>query len=476
MAVSLTMLVAAMPSVHNATHKTPSVFILYTGGTIGSKLGPDGVGLAPVNTSEFKAELLALPGFAEDSVTINLSDDYPEFLIDYTVEALTPAIDSSSMTPEQWLVIAERLLPQLMLYDGVVVLHGTDTLAYTSSALAFLLSGSPKPIVVTGSQIPLLYSRNDATLNLMTSIAVGATSHIPGVVVAFDERIISGPRAVKVNADFIDGFDSPNFPQIGYNGISITYEPQYELPMPSPQDSITSLTNTAERKKQLKLLHESFKQLSVVVLTLYPGIESSTVNAMLTGSTPTVKGVCIEAFGSGNAPADPDLTRVLKHAHEAGVVLVDVTQVLTGTVNLDQYAAASGLKDAGAVSGRDMTTEACYAKLVYLAGIGLSQNNIENLFGVDMVGEVTIKTAPAPPSPLVPEVGQDHRNWNASTLASYASPSPPLLPPLSVGMNVLAAAIVGSVVVGFGLHAAYQWLRSRGYLSSTGQAAFVEMG
>ena len=257
------------------------------------------------------------------------------------------------MTPQDWLKIAQELLPRLVLFDGVVVLHGTDTLAYTSSALAFLLSGSPKPIVVTGSQIPLLYSRNDANLNLMTSIAVAATSHIPGVVVAFDERIIAGPRAVKVNADGLDGFDSPNFPLIGHNGISIRYEPQYQLPMPSPEESITSPTNTAERKMHLDYLHESFTQFSVVVLTLYPGIESSTVSAMLTGSIPTVKGVCIQAFGSGNAPADPDLMSVLKNAHEAGVVLVDITQVLTGTVNLDQYAAASGLSDAGAVSGRE---------------------------------------------------------------------------------------------------------------------------
>ena len=402
--------VAAMPSLHNATLEigplaTPSVFIFYTGGTIGSKKGPGGVGLEPVDTEEFKAELLALPGFKNDSVTINLSDDYPEFVINYTVKALTPAIDSSSMTPEQWLIIAEKLLPQLVLYDGVVVLHGTDTLAYTSSALAFLLSDSPKPIVVTGSQIPLLYSRNDAILNLMTSIAVAATSHIPGVVVAFDQRIISGPRAVKVNADQIDGFESPNYPQIGRNGIAITYAPEYELPMPSPQDSITLPSMQLERKKQLAKLHESFKQFSVVVLTLYPGIEPSTVDAMLTGPTskfpdaPTVKGMCIAAFGSGNAPADPELTNVLNRSHEAGVVLVDITQVLTGTVNLGQYAAASGLKDAGAVSGSDMTTEACYAKLVYLTGMGLSQHTIENLFSVDMVGEVTIKAAPAPPPP-----------------------------------------------------------------------------
>lgn len=375
----------------NMPKATPSVFILYTGGTIGSRLLPDGGGLGPVNTQEFREELLTIPGFDKQVVTVNVDDGHPETKVRYDVHALTPAIDSSSMTPAGWLQIANATLLHLQAHDGVVILHGTDTMAYTSSALAFLLSGTPKPIVVTGSQIPLAYGRNDASENLMASIAVAATSRIPGVVVAFSDRIMAGPRAVKVNADTFTGFDSPNYPCIGHIGIGLTYEPRLELPIPDPTISITEPTNFDARKKLFNDFGKSFQQFSVVVIKLYPGIQHSTVNAMLTGTTPPVKGVCIEAYGSGNAPADVELMTAFQHAHEKGAVLVDVTQVLAGTVSLYQYAAAHGLAAAGVISGRNMTTEACYAKLIYLTARGFSQTEIEEYFRVDMVGEVTVE-------------------------------------------------------------------------------------
>ena len=363
----------------------PRVYVLYTGGTIGMAGSP----LAPLSPDDFAALVASQPGFDGRFVTVQLDDD-EDSRIEYVLDAFDAPLDSSSMTPQDWLQIAQRLLEHYADCDGMVVLHGTDTMAFTASALSFLLSGLSKPVVVTGAQIPLQQTRNDALRNLVTSIVIAATK--PSIVEStlfFDTELQRGNRAEKVNASEFPAFSSPNFPPLAVNGITITVDGELLLKPPKPSESLADVRNRQRRQEELRCWSKAYAAFSIVTLTLFPGIQASTVRAMLSGTRPRVRGVVIEAFGSGNAPANTELMAVLKDAHERGVVLLDITEVLRGVVDLDAYQSASGLKEAGAVSGFDMTPEAALSKLIYLTGLGLDQQQIEQELEENLQGELT---------------------------------------------------------------------------------------
>ncbi len=363
---------------------TKKVYVLYTGGTIGMAGNP----LKPLSPAEFAKLVASQPGFSASTLTIQLDDDKPS-VIDYTLKSFEVPLDSSSMTPEDWITIAEDLLDNYEGYDGLVVLHGTDTMAFTASALSFLMKGLDKPIVVTGAQVPLQQTRNDALRNMVTAMVVAATTKVPESTLLFDTKLIRGNRSEKVNASFFPAFDSPNFEPLGKLGIQIDIDGSLVLGPPSADESLSVEQNRKTLSEALARWKMAYQEFSVIALILFPGIQASMVKAMLEETSPQVKGVVIMAFGSGNAPANKELLDYLKAAHKRGVVLVDITQVLMGSVDLDAYQSASGLKAAGAVSGYDMTPEAALTKLIWLTGRGLSQKEIEHELTIDWHGEIS---------------------------------------------------------------------------------------
>ncbi|MBR9920894.1 MAG: asparaginase [Bacteroidetes bacterium] len=364
------------------------VYVLYTGGTIGMAGSP----LKPLSPEKFAALVASQPGFSQDTLTVQLEEDKPT-VIDYTLKSFKTPLDSSSMTPEDWVTIAEDLLDNYEGFDGLVVLHGTDTMAFTASALSFLMEGLDKPVVVTGSQVPLQQTRNDALRNMVSAITVAATSKVPESTLLFDTKLIRGNRSEKVNASFFPAFESPNFTPLGKLGIDIHIDDSIIQPLPPAGKRLSNEQNRKKLSSSLKEWSLKYKKFSVISLILFPGIQASMVKAIIEETKPEIKGAIIMAFGSGNAPANQELLDYLKVAHERGIVLVDITQVMMGSVNLDAYQSASGLKEAGAVSGYDMTPEAALTKLIWLTGQGHSQKEIERELTTDLHGEITREIA-----------------------------------------------------------------------------------
>jgi len=313
----------------------------------------------------------------------------------YTVAWTPQPLDSSNMSPSDWIAIAQQLAASYAKFDGFVVLHGTDTMSFTASALSFLFAGLSKPIVLTGSQLPLANTLNDALPHLVGAIVLAGTIQVPEVCLYFDSLLLRGNRPVKVNANQFAGFNSPNFPPLATVGTEITVNSTLLLPPPDWGSSLSNPANLGALQQQLAQLATAVTGFSVVALILYPGIQSSTVEAMFQGTTPPVWGVVLEAFGEGNGPSSPDFLQVLTNANAAGVVLMDNTQVLTGSVNISAYATGSGLAAAGALSAYDMTPEASLTKLVWLFATGTDASAVKQAMQADLRGEIT------PPSPAL---------------------------------------------------------------------------
>lgn len=333
------------------------VYIANTGGTIAMQKTGDGY--APV--SGFLQEQMAMmPALRRDSMPA------------YDIHEYDPLLDSANMTPADWFKIAQDIAGHYDQYDGFIVLHGTDTMAYTASALPFILQDLGKPVIITGSQIPLCEVRNDAQENLITAMIIAADFPIPEVCLCFGNKLLRGCRSVKVNADGFDAFASPNFPPLGEIGIDI--EINRDLLLAAP-----------EEQKLLEV--RALSQAKVAALRLFPGISADIVRNVL---QPPLQGLVMEAYGVGNGPSnDQGFVATLAEATARGVVIVDCTQCLAGTVDLGDYATGSALAKAGVISGYDLTVEAALAKLVYLFSQNLPVERIKELIQTNLRGELT---------------------------------------------------------------------------------------
>jgi L-asparaginase len=333
------------------------VYIAYTGGTIGMKRTRDVYEPAP---GSLQAQMAEMPELRHDSMP------------SYTIHEYAPLLDSSNMTPAEWVKIARDVAANYDRYDGFVVLHGTDTMAYTASALPFLLSGLRKPVILTGSQIPLCEIRNDARENLITSLMLASSYAIAEVCLYFGGKLLRGCRATKVSADSFAAFDSPNFPPLGTVGIDI--EVNWDL---------------VRKPRGTRLAVHELQHPVVSALRLFPGISPELVRNVL---RPPLQGLVLEAYGVGNGPdQNSEFVGALTDATERGVVIVDCTQCLEGTVDLAEYAAGSALAQAGVISGFDMTAEAALAKLYYLFSRGFAAERVKRELQRDLRGEMTVR-------------------------------------------------------------------------------------
>ncbi len=332
------------------------LYIAYTGGTIGMVPGLHGYEPAP---GFLKARMDRIPELRDPRM--------PE----YHIHEYAPLLDSSDMTPAAWMTIARDIAARYHDYDGFIVIHGTDTMAYTASALAFMLRGLTKPVLVTGSQIPLSELRNDVRENLITSLLIAAEHPVPEVCLYFGNRLLRGCRATKVSANRFQAFDSPNFPPLGSIGIEIRVDP-----------ALFHICTTPAAEFELQPMRSA----RVGALRLFPGTSAELVRNVL--RTP-LEGLVLETYGSGNGPSDPEFLRVLSDACARGVVIVNCTQCLHGGVNQTGYATGSSLARAGVVTGRDMTPEAALTKMSHLLSRELDIDRVRKLMTTSLRGELT---------------------------------------------------------------------------------------
>ena len=338
-----------------------SILLIYTGGTIGMKEDPAIQALRPFDFSQILAEVPELRKFA------------------YRIDAVTfdPLIDSSDIEPDNWVTLASIIEERYDEYDGFVILHGTDTMAFTASALSFMLENLGKPVILTGSQLPIGKLRTDGKENLITAIEIAAAKHpdgtaiVPEVCIFFENHLLRGNRTTKINAENFNAFRSYNYPLLATAGIHIKYE----------YDKI----HKADPSKPLKpyFLYDT----NVIVLTLFPGIQENIIRNIL--HTPGLRAVVLKTYGAGNAPQKPWFIKLLKEATERGIVIVNISQCLTGMVEMGLYETGLHLLDAGVISGYDSTVEALITKLMFLLGHGKSDKEIRELMNQPIAGEFT---------------------------------------------------------------------------------------
>ncbi len=338
------------------SQKKKSIYVAYTGGTIGMKPSPEGY----VPAEDFLAQHLAsMPEFQR-----------PE-LPDFTLNEYHPLIDSANMDPTHWQIIAEDIAANYDKYDGFVVLHGTDTMAYTASALSFMLEGLNKPVIVTGSQIPLAQLRSDGHSNLLNALYLAANHPVSEVGLFFNNKLLRGNRSVKAHADGFDAFTSPNFPPLLEAGININWI----AGQPCEQVSNVNTLKVSPIIAQ-----------PIGVMTLYPGICAEVIRNFI---HQPVRALILQSFGVGNAPKTPEFLDAIREADTMGLIVLNCTQCLKGTVDMQGYATGNALAQAGVVSGHDMTIEAALAKLHYLLSQDLSQQEIKQKLSENLRGEMT---------------------------------------------------------------------------------------
>ena len=337
-----------------------TVRLISTGGTITMVRDKDSGALVPADIETFKAYL---PELFAGTIQVD-------------IEAFSPLLDSSDVNPAGWVRMAQTVYDRYKDYDGFVILHGTDTMSYSASALSFMLQNLSKPVVFTGSQLPVGVLRSDAKENLMTAIEIAAAKDeegnaiVPEVTIYFEDRLFRANRTTKRNAEHFSAFNSYNYPPLAKAGVHITYQPH--------------LVHYSDPKEPLKL-HTQFDQ-NVAVLKLFPGIQQPVVRALL--RTRGLKGVVLETFGAGNAPTDKWLYRELKAAVDRGIIIVNKTQCNTGSVEMGLYAVSLNLMKAGVLSGHDITTEALLTKMMLL--LGEYPERAKELLTMDLCGEMTI--------------------------------------------------------------------------------------
>lgn len=333
------------------------IYVAYTGGTIGMQHSSQG--------------FIPVPGFLSATVK-SMPEFYREEMPEFDIHEYNPVIDSSDMTPAHWLEIANDIQANYANYDGFVVLHGTDTMAYTASALSFMLENLQKPVIITGSQIPLAQLRSDGQVNLLNSLFLAAYYPIAEVALYFNNQLFRGNRATKADADGFNAFASPNFPPLLQAGIHI------EL-------NAGVLTDPSHARDSLRIAQITPQPISVV--TLYPGISPDVIKNM---AAAPVRALIIKSYGVGNAPQDPQILAALTEAAERGTIIVNCTQCFKGKVNMGGYATGHALALCGVSSGQDMTLEAALTKLHYLLSQPLSSEQIRLKVEEDLRGELTL--------------------------------------------------------------------------------------
>ncbi|PMH40594.1 L-asparaginase 1 [Vibrio sp. 10N.286.49.B3] len=332
------------------------IYIAYTGGTIGMQKSAHGY--VPI-AGFMEKQLAAMPEFHR-----------PE-MPDYTIHEYAPLIDSSDMTPLDWQQIADDIRANYDKYDGFVILHGTDTMAYTASALSFMFENLSKPVIVTGSQIPLAELRSDGQANLLNALHIAANYPINEVTLFFNNQLMRGNRSTKSHADGFSAFTSPNMPALLEAGINIQVN--------------SNITVNKQAEGEFKV-HNITPQ-PIGVITMYPGISHEVIRNTL---LQPVNAMILLTFGVGNAPQNPELLGHLKAAADRGVIVVNLTQCLAGKVNMDGYATGCALAEAGVISGFDMTPEAALAKLHCLLSQELSYDEIKAQMQQVLRGEMSL--------------------------------------------------------------------------------------
>ena len=338
------------------------VLLIYTGGTIGMNRNPRTGALEPFN---FESLLSNVPELQQVSTEI-------------ATFQFNPPIDSSDMSPERWVDLAHVITNNYNLYDGFVILHGTDTMAYTASALSYMLENLTKPVILTGSQLPIGQVRTDGKENVITSIEIASAKYqdgkamVPEVCIYFNGHLMRGHRTTKQSADNFNAFESFNYGHLADAGVNINYHTSRIL-MPDYSKSV-----------QPRFVLDP----SVIVFTVFPGIQEDLIRHVL--MSPKLRSIVMRTYGSGNAPQYPWLMNALKEATGKGKIIVNISQCMAGSVEMGRYDTGYQLKEAGVISGHDSTVESAVTKLMYLQGIYSDWHQVKNYMQRSIRGEISI--------------------------------------------------------------------------------------
>ena len=344
------------------TNEEISILVLYTGGTIGMMQDPKRGALVPFDFDNIYAHLPVLKNFG--------------YQIDFY--SFDPLIDSSNMTPDFWVRLATKIGEEYEHYDGFVVLHGSDTMAYTASALSYMLENLTKPVIFTGSQLPIGQLRTDGKENLITAVEIAAAkdeegrARVPEVGIYFGGHLLRGNRTTKQSAEEFNAFESFNYPHLVEAGVNISYhsnrilKPDWQKPM----------------KPHFRLDN------NVIIFSLFPGIREDLIRHII--HTPNLKAIVMRTFGSGNAPQQPWLLNALKEGTKNGKVIVNISQCMQGAVEMSRYDCGYHLQEAGVISGRDSTVESAVTKLMFLQShYPDDPETVRLLMGQSLRGEIT---------------------------------------------------------------------------------------
>ncbi|WP_158825505.1 asparaginase [Mucilaginibacter lacusdianchii] len=335
------------------------ILIIYTGGTIGMMSDPKTKALVPINFDQIMENVPEL-----ERLNCRIK-----------VHSFDEVIDSSNMSPEIWGRLAGLIESNYDEVDGFVVLHGSDTMAFSASALSFMLENLAKPVIFTGSQLPISAIRTDAKENLMTAIEIAKAKkndkvRVPEVCIYFDYKLFRGNRAFKYNSSKFEAFRSPNYPVLAESGVHLRF----------------SINDIRQPGDDPLIVHKGMQN-DIAVLKLYPGISPKVVETIVNSD---VRGIVMETFGSGNTTTDQWFTDLLKGAIDSGKVIVDISQCKVGTVELGRYETSKQLKDIGVANGYDMTFEAAVTKTMYLLNMFDDPNEVRRWIETDIRGELTV--------------------------------------------------------------------------------------